>query len=629
MPNSDTDVLEKLASLPTIACPTASPDGDEVAFYYNITGRNELHVLDVETGEFEQWSDGEVARSTQWPVEWNSDGDHVFFHLDEAGNEQNDIYAINRDGNIKPIIEMDGQTTLEDVGEDGETLLLGSNRDGQMNLYRHDLTENETIKITNYERAASQSHLSPDGSQIAYATNESDNFDNRDAYVADVDGSNPRNLAIGEVGAEAAPADWGPGGNRLLISDNTEDFSRCGIYDKQTDEITWYGDLSYEESPDFFMPDGERFLATRTRDAAAMPVVYDTETGESHELALPEGVVGFGFGGESVLDEQRVLLTHTTPTHRKDLLAYDLDTDEYETLIEAEYGDFSPEDFADAEYFTFESNGIPQTPARAVEHDPYDTLEIGAMLYDSGQHPSPLIVTPHGGPRWWDSKSFSLYTQFLIQRGFSVLQVNYRGSKGRGREFSEELYDDWGGAEQGDIAIGVEYVLKTHDWIDENRVTVFGSSYGGYSAYWHMVQYPDLYDAGIARIGLTDLRDMYENTMPHFRTELMEKNLGTPEENSNLYDERSPVTHAENLSAPLLMLHGITDSRVPVSQARIFRDALKKAGYEEGKQGDFEYRELGEQGHGSSDIDQTIRAWRIVDKFLDRRMTVETAAVND
>jgi dipeptidyl aminopeptidase/acylaminoacyl peptidase len=211
----------------------------------------------------------------------------------------------------------------------------------------------------------------------------------------------------------------------------------------------------------------------------------------------------------------------------------------------------------------------------------------------------------------------------LASLGFSVLQVNYRGSTGRGREFVERLIDDWGGAEQGDVATAAEHVLAEYDWLDDDRVVVFGGSYGGYSAYWQMIQYPDLYDAGVAWIGLTDLHDMFENTMPHFRTELMEKYLGTPEENPTLYEQRSPVTHADNLDAPLFVVHGVNDRRVPVSQARIFREKLEESGYEESEDADFEYRELGEEGHASSDQQQKLRMFELLADFLDRRIGTE------
>jgi dipeptidyl aminopeptidase/acylaminoacyl peptidase len=627
--NEDSDLLEELASLPTFVHPTASPDGDEVAMYYDVGGRNELYVADAETGDLEQWSDGEVPRNARWWVNWSADGDQVFFHLDEDGNEQNDVHAIDRDGNVEPVVEMDGQTSLADVGDDGETLLLGSSAGGQMNLYVHRLSTGETEKVTDYERAAGGGVLSPDCDRMAYSTNESDAYENQDVYVADVDGSNARNLHVGEDGAESGPSDWHPDGDALLVSDNSEDLGRAGVYDLESDEVTWYGDLEHVESPVCFLPDGERFLALRQRECSVMPLVYDVETGDVTELDLPEGVASFPGTGTPVLDDDRVLVQHTTPTTRSELLVYDLAADEYETLVEAEYGDLDPEMFADAEYFTVDSDGVPETAAEAVDHDPYDELEIEALLYDSGRRPSPLIVNPHGGPRAADYRSFDLYTQFLVSRGYSVLQVNYRGSSGRGREFVEELYDDWGGAEQGDVAVAAEHVLGEHDWLDEDGVVVFGGSYGGYSAYWQMVQYPDLYDAGIAWIGLTDLEDMFENTMPHFRTELMEKNMGTPEENPDLYEERSPVTHADNVASPLLLVHGVNDRRVPVSQARIFREELEDMGYQVGEDGDVEYEELGEEGHASTDQDQKARMFRILDDFLDRRVGTEVAAAGD
>jgi dipeptidyl aminopeptidase/acylaminoacyl peptidase len=629
--SAEGDLLEKLAELPTMAHPTVSPSGEEVALYYDVTGRNELHRLDPETGDLEQWSDGEVPRDARWFVSWDTDGDRVFFHRDEDGDEQNDVYAIDRQGAVEPVVEMDGQVVLNDVAPTGDFLIVGASRDGQMNLYRHDRGAGEPTKITDYERAAGNAQVSPNGERIAYTTNEADDFDNQDVYVAAADGSASRNLGIGETGAEAGPSDWHPDGDALLIEDNTEDLGRCGVYDLETEAVTWFGDGEFEETPEFFLPDGDRFVATRHREAETVPVVYNVETGTGETFDLPDGVASFGLygNGDHVLADGRVLLTFTTPTRRPELFAYDLDGHEYETLLEAEYGDFSPDDFADAEYFTVRSDGVPETPARAVNHDPYEDLEIGALYYDAGRRPAPLVVNPHGGPRHRDTKSFDLYTQFLVSRGFSVLQVNYRGSTGRGREFVEYLYDDWGGAEQGDIATAAERVIEERP-VDDDRIVVFGGSYGGYSAYWQMVQYPDLYDAGIAWIGVSDLPDMYENTMPHFRTELMEKYLGTPEENPDLYEERSPTTHAGNVSAPLFVVHGVNDPRVPVSQARLFRETLEEAGFEAGQDADFEYEELGAEGHASTDIDQKARTFRLLDDFLDRRVgTADDAAVAD
>ncbi|MFB6198137.1 MAG: TolB family protein, partial [Halobacteriaceae archaeon] len=136
---------------------------------------------------------------------------------DEAGNEQNDIWSIDADGNVESVVELPGQTILRDV--DGDRLILGGTHEGQMNLYDHDRSTGETTKLTDYDRAVMGGKLSPDGDKLVYATNESEDFDNVDVYVADADGSNPRNLQIGETGAEATPSDWHPDGDRILVSD--------------------------------------------------------------------------------------------------------------------------------------------------------------------------------------------------------------------------------------------------------------------------------------------------------------------------------------------------------------------------------------------------------------------------
>jgi dipeptidyl aminopeptidase/acylaminoacyl peptidase len=617
------ETLVQLANLPTMAQATVSEDGTQIALYNDFTGRNELHVLDVETGELSQWSDGEVPRDAKSQLAWHLDGDRVFFHHDSEGNEQFDIHTIDRDGSVETVLETDGQTGFQDIGPDGERLLVASNHGSQMNLYVHDMTSDETTKVTDNERATHGGKFSPDGKRFAYMTNKSDEYNNFDVFVAEADGSNHRNLNIGETGAEAMPADWHPAGDKLLVVDNSPDLGRCGVYDFEGGTVEWYGTGEYEEHPVGFRPGGDTFIAGRNHDATELPVLYDVETGECRLFDLPDGVVDVGAHGSYTLNDGRVVFTFESPTRRPEVIAYDPDTDEHEVLIEADYGPFEQDDFADAEYLTVDSDGVPDTSARAVDHDPYEKLEIGVLLYDSGERPSPLIVHPHGGPRLHETKDFDVFTQFLVSRGYSVLQVNFRGSTGRGREFVEKLYDDWGGAEQGDVATAAEHVIETRDWIDEDRIVMYGRSFGGYSAYWQAVQYPDLYDTVISWVGVSDLKDMHDNTMPHFRSELMVKYMGDPKENADRYEERSPVTHVENIEAPLLMMHGVNDRRVPVSQARLMDEALQEHGYEEGEHGDYEYVELGEEGHSSSDIRRKIRVFSVLDDFLDRRLGTE------
>jgi len=593
--------LAELASLPEFYHPRVSPDGERVAFYYDESGRNELYVQDIETGNREQVSDGDVPRSARWPLAWDPSGERVFFHQDDDGDEQNDIHAISLSGEVESVVEVPGQAVLHDVREDGRYLLYGSDEGEQMNLYRHDTESGESEQLTEYEKPVHSGSFSPEGDRIAYTTNESDDLENRDAYVMRSDGSEKRKLDVGEEGAEADVNDWHPDGSRLLVTDNTPDLGRVGIYDLEADSVKWLSGGEFEESGAAFGPDGETVVANRVREAATMPVVYDLD-GMVRELDLPAGVAGLA-GGEHFDSSGRALLAHTASDERKTLYAYDFDTDGTDTLIAPAYGEIDPETFVESEYVTYESR---------------DGLEIGALLYDSGERPSPAIVLVHGGPHARSMPAFDLYAQFLVSRGYSVLQPNYRGSTGRGREFKNRIHGDWGGGEQADVAAGGRW-LADQDWVDEDRIAVMGGSYGGYSAYWQMVQYPELWTTGIAQVGITDLEALYESSMPHFQA-VLEQQLGDPDEDADFYRERSPITHVENIQNPIFMVHGVNDPRCPIEQARVFRDALEEMGWEEGADGDFEYEELGEEGHGSSDIQQKIRSFELVDDYLGRRL---------
>ncbi len=594
--------LEELASLPEFYHPIASPDGEKVAFYWDKSGRNELYILDRNSGDIEQLSDGEVPKNARWYIMWDSKGEKVLFHKDEGGNEQNDIYSIDLKGDVKKEIELDAQCILQDVSPDGEYILFTSDRDEQLNLFRYSFETDKIEKLTEYKLPVWSAVYSPDGKWIAYQANESDDLRNKDIYLCKPDGSDKRKLDIGEEGAENSPVRWSPDGKKLLVTDNSKDMNRPGIYYVGEDKLEWFGDENHEDRPVAFKPDGDGFLGFRIKNASWIPMYFDAD-GSVQELELKEGVSGFPFNGGCgvFVSDSSFIVSHTKGDRRKELLEYDMDNDEHEVLLEAEYRNLDPDSFVPAEYVTYES---------------HDGLEIGALLYDPGTRPSPAVVMVHGGPHGQSINAFNIYAQFLASRGYAVLQPNYRGSIGRGREFKRMIHMDWGGKEQDDVAAGAEW-LKEQPWIDEDRIAVFGGSYGGYSVYMQMVRYPKLWTTGVAWIGITDLHKLYEEDMPHFQAMLREQ-MGDPEENYELWRDRSPIEHIKNMKNPILIIHGVNDPRCPIEQARIFKDGLEEMDWEEGD--DFEYEELSEEGHGSTDISQKIRAFKILEDYLERRL---------
>lgn len=616
--------LEELASLPSLNHARVAPDGDRIACFYDGSGRNELCMLDPETGDLTQVSDGEVPREARYPIEWAPDGEAVYYHQDDDGDEQNDIHVFDLDtGETRVVVENDGQTVLQDVSPDGRYLLYATDAGEQMNLYEYDRERDRSLQLTTYARPVFGAMYDPTAERVAYVTNERDDLENRDVYVADLprsdadeatDAATPiggtdidgtaRRLAINDEGYQASVTDWTPEGDALLVTDDETNFSRWGVYDLATDDVEWVSDGTLDEWAYGVHPDG--YIFAGRHDGATQPLVVYDRDGTELRTAFTEGVSWVqGDRQSGLLPDGRILAGQTTPTSRNDLLAYDPVEDESTVLYEAEYGDIDPEIFADAEYVTYEST---------------DGTEIGAVLYDSGERPSPVVVMVHGGPHGHVNHTFNAHVQFLVDRGYTVLAPNFRGSTAYGREFKNAIHGDWGGQEQEDIAAGARWVAEK-EWVDEDDLAVFGGSFGGYSAYWQLVQYPDLWDAGIAWIGITDLPGLFEESMAHFKTTLREQ-MGDPEENEALWRERSPITHVENIEAPLLQLHGANDPRCPIAQARDFRDALEsRRGWTEGEE--FEYVELGEEGHASTDIDHKIRVFRELADFLDERFPAE------
>lgn len=132
-----------------------------------------------------------------------------------------------------------------------------------------------------------------------------------------------------------------------------------------------------------------------------------------------------------------------------------------------------------------------------------------------------------------------------------------------------------------------------------------------------MTKKPDLWKAGVAWVGISDLKKMYDISMEHFKYFLREQ-MGDPEENADLWKDRSAINFAHQMTGHLLIIHGINDPRCPIEQARIFRDRLLELGKVEGQ--DFEYVELEDEGHSSSDIQQKIRSYKILADYLARHL---------
>ncbi len=597
--------LEELASLPKFAMVEASHDGDKVAFYYDVSGRFELYQLDLETRELEQLTHGEAPKGLRADFSWTRDGQAIVFAKDQDGDEHNNIHllAIPSSKVVQLNSDPDTQEYVGEVHPDNRTLAVMSNREGQMNLFTFDLANHTWNQLTDFEAPAFGGSWSPDGAWLAFTSNASPDLRNADTYLVSKDGSEVKKVFSVAESSQDAIAAWHPDGRRVAVSSDAEGNTRSGILDLETGQVRWLGEPGVDLIAQSFSPDGRWLAALRNHDATVMPVLFDVASGAARELALPTGVA---VGSAFVLGGSHLVTIHTSDTRRAELGLYELDGDRYQVLLAPEYGSIDPADFTTHSYLRYPS---------------FDAQQVPALLYApkgaTDDDRLPALVMVHGGPTAQYFRGFDPYAQFLSSRGYVVLQPNVRGSTGYGVAWRDTNIMDWGGGDLEDVAAGADY-LRTLPYVDPERIGVFGGSCGGYMSFMAVTKKPSSFAVGIPWIGISDLHKLYEEDMSHFKYYLRQQ-MGDPEENHDLWRDRSAIEFAANVTAKLLIVHGVNDPRYPIDQARDFRDRLLELGRREGE--DFEYHEFGDEGHGpSGDIQGTIHTYRLMADFLERRL---------
>ena len=222
-------------------------------------------------------------------------------------------------------------------------------------------------------------------------------------------------------------------------------------------------------------------------------------------------------------------------------------------------------------------------PMLAVKYTARDGLTIhGFLTVPVGHEPKnlPLVVMPHGGPWVRDVWGFDPLVQLLANRGYAVLQMNYRGSPGYGEELYEQARRQIGGKIQDDIEDATGWAI-TAGVADPKRIAMVGASYGGYSVLFALGHNPEVYRCGISLAGVTDWTAFLGNSdVAEYKeaTRYWHEQLGDPEKDKDLLHAASPVNFADRITAPVLIVQGKEDRRVPPDQARRMVSALEKAG---------------------------------------------------
>jgi dipeptidyl aminopeptidase/acylaminoacyl peptidase len=237
-----------------------------------------------------------------------------------------------------------------------------------------------------------------------------------------------------------------------------------------------------------------------------------------------------------------------------------------------------------------------------------------------GPGPFPLIVLPHGGPHGLrDVWAFDAETQLFANRGYAVLQLNYRGSGGYGYEFEHAGYREWGAKMQDDLTDATHWAIDQGVTTADN-VCVYGASYGGYAALMGAAREPQLYQCAAGYVGVYDLEMMFEEgdiRVTQIGRNYLDEVLGTDVASLR---SRSPVTHAGRIEAAILLIHGKVDWRADFKHAKRMRQALESADKE------VEWLAFAKEGHGLYDEDNRREAYEALLAFFGKHLHQTSSA---
>ncbi len=265
-------------------------------------------------------------------------------------------------------------------------------------------------------------------------------------------------------------------------------------------------------------------------------------------------------------------------------------------------------------------------PMKAIEFKTRDGLTIrGYLTLPLGRDPKnlPVVVNPHGGPWARDTWGYNPEVQFLANRGYAVLQVNFRGSTGYGRKFWESSFKQWGKTMQDDISDGVQWLIE-QGVADPKRVAIYGGSYGGYATLAGVTFTPDLYAAAVDYVGVSNLFTFLNTIPPYWKPylDMFHEMVGDPIKDKDLLTATSPALNAQKIKTPLLVAQGAQDPRVNKAESDQIVNGLKKRGI------DVEYMVKDNEGHGFHNEENKFDFYEAMEKFLDKHLHPETASAS-
>jgi len=599
--------IERYLNVRSAYGPSFGPNGDRLCFRLNTTGTPQLWSLSSPGG----WPDQHTFFEERVTfADYSPERDEIVFGKDTGGNERVQFHRLDlADGTITELTQHhDAKHRWGGWSHDGERFAFTSNRrdESVFDVYvqDRDAVGNEARLVYEGDGWLSLAGWSPDDSRLivhqAYSGYDGD------LYILDIETGERDHLTPHDGTVRYNSPSWGPDGENIyLVTDRETDTLRLERLAVDT------GEFSVVETERRDHTDDEWNVGGLAVDEDSRRLVYGRNVEgytewTAGELVAPDRIDPFPdpdlprsvSGGVSFgPDGDRFAVTVTGDTENANVYVVDTRSGEVERWTDAPTAGIPPETFVDSEL---------------VHYPTFDGREIPAFFSlpetDTGSGETPVIVDIHGGPESQRRPSFNSVKQYLLANGYAVFEPNVRGSSGYGKAYAalddvEKRMDS-----VTDLKAAVEW-LHDHPAVDPDRIVAMGGSYGGFMVLAALTEYPELWAAGVDIVGIANFVTFLENT-GEWRRELREAEYGSLAADREFLVSISPINRVEAIDAPLFVLHGANDPRVPVDEAEQIAEEAREQGVP------VEKLVFDDEGHGITKLENRTEAYQAIVDFL-------------
>jgi dipeptidyl aminopeptidase/acylaminoacyl peptidase len=486
---------------------------------------------------------------------------------------------------------------------DGSTISFAANTRTPrwFDIYVQNLDSGEVRRVLEHDSSNRAGPFSPDGRWLVVVRSLSSSH--QELWLVDVQGQAEPRLLTAPGEAIYDRPEWSPDGRWLYcLSDAGREMAAPARLEVASGQLSFIVEADFEVDETALDPTGRRLAYALNRDGEAEIIVRSLDSGaETSVRGLPSGALYTYWQHALAWDTagQHLVISWTGSCASPNVFAYSLANAQLKQLTLA--GGFGV-------------NVGALTEPEHVVYPSFDDRQIPALFYPSpsASGPAPCVVFVHGGPEGQYRPTFQPVVQGLVAAGFAVLAPNVRGSSGYGRTYSHlddvRLRMD----SVADLAHAAHW-LRSSGRADPRRIAVYGGSYGGFMVLAALTTYPDLWAAGVDLVGIANFVSFLENTGP-WRRHLREAEYGSLERDREFLEQISPINHVEQIRAPLLVIHGANDPRVPIGETEQIVGRLQALGRT------VEFLRLEDEGHQIAKLKNKLVAYPMAVDFLRRHL---------